>query len=284
MILKTDFSLKIVPCEFFPESESIARTMFLSKLFLALALLLLAGQQLSAESAGNNSGASSSCVPPYDAYLDDLNNSDAKRDHANYVLINDYSHYFVGMGPVGRLQQHLQIIAIIAHLKAANEKPIYFSADTAQYETFADSLITGGRIEVMKYESPVTAVESYLSKTIILQIIAKMKMEASLGIMPKFWGSSLNYYAPESFLDLEHIFTSEKLISAILATQDSVGELVESGNKLYFDLETVEAMAASAITEFKQSQFNSPDFVNAKDVEKWVLRGTGQESIERICA
>ena len=36
-----------------------------------------------------------------------------------------------------------------------------------------------------------------------------------------------------------------------------------------FDRKTMEAEAASAILEFKQSQFNALDYVNAKDVEKW---------------
>ena len=258
--------------------------MFLSKLFLALALLLLAGQQLSAEPTDNDSGASSPCVPPYDAYLEDLSNPDAKRDHVNYELISNGYDYFVGMGPRSRPLQHLQIIAIIAHLKAENEKPIYFPPETAQYETFADSLIAGGRIELIKYEQTVTAVESYLGKTILMGVLASLKMDPRFGIVSEMIGSSLNYYAPESLRDVKHIFTKEKFELAKKAAYDKVLERLKSPNKLHFDLKAVEAMAASAITEFKQSEFNALDFVNAKDVEKWVLRGTGQESIERICA
>lgn len=86
-------------------------------------------------------------------------------------------------------------------------------------------------------------------------------MDASLGIIPKLWGSSLNYFVPESLLKVEHIFTEEKL--ALPAAALKVLQRVKSTKAQYFDLKTAEAMAASAITEFKQSEFNALDFLSS---------------------
>lgn len=286
--------------------------MFFSKLFLVLVLVLLTGQQLSADphdhapqQPGNPGSVPQSqarptaeppvapindappsptnripaadqpidadassipCRPPYDAYLDEMCDPDAKRDHLNYILTNGRDFY-VGMGPLSRPLQHLQIIAIIAHLKAANEKPVHFQPDTAQYETLANSLIVGGQIRLFKLDQPtVTAGESFYIKMILFRLLTDMKMFPNL-----------NHLIPQP--DLDYYTTPEQLKIFKYDVAGAVLRSMESANHPIFDWKTAEAEATSAILEFKQSHFNALDFVSAKDVEKWILNGT-EQSIE----
>ena len=264
--------------------------MFASKLFFVLALLLVGQQALASPtdyfhlktefansgnvsqvrpSTTNPDASPSPCVPhqSYFDYLDEVN-PNAKRDHLNYMLMND-NNTFVGMGPLNRPIQHLEIVAIIAHLKAA-DKEVYFPGSTAQYETLADSLIAGGRIKLISLHKPlVSADEAFFTTAFLFRMLAKWKM-----------CPNLNYYIPAPYL--EQITTPKQFLMSYSDVQNKVLERMDSEFREFFDLEMVKELAADAIIEFEESEFNDPEFVNAKDVEKWVLRGTGQESIEII--
>ena len=252
--------------------------MFVSKLFLVFALVLLVGQQLSADPVDyfdydfprqpiDADALSNMCQQKYNAsYFEALNE---KRDHLNYVLGTD-DEMFVGMGPLNRPLQHLQIIAIIAHLKAA-DKLVYFPPDTAQYEALADALIAGKGIKILKLDQPtITARESLFIKWTILRAFRDFS-----DMLP----SNLNYAQGPN---LDEILAPEVLESVMLTVFEEFLQRVKSANPQFFYWKTAEEAAESEIIGFKQSQYNALDFVNAKDVEKWVLRGTGLKSIEDI--
>ena len=231
--------------------------MFFTKLFLALVLVLLIGQQLSADPVndvhrpGNvpqarpstteppvaPSGSSNLCSPPYDA-----DHPDAE-DHVNYVLTNGRD-YYVGMGPLNRPRQHLQIIAIIAHLKAANEKPVYFPTDTARYEKLANSLIAGQRITLVRLDEPLaSAGQSLLWEAILFRVFL-----VDLNLIP-----NLNSEVPVP--DLEHFLALELIEKGKQMVEKWFWQSLDLPHQRTFDWKEAEAEATNAILEFKQSQF-----------------------------
>ena len=209
---------------------------------------------------------SKSCLQKYWAYLKERMGPNAKRDHLNYFL-GSGDDMFVGMGPLNRPLQHLQIIAIIAHLKA-DEKLVYFPPDTAQYDLLSDALIAGRKIKIFKFDQNIVpAGDALFFKMVMIRNFANAKVPPNL-----------NYYAPGPNLDE---ITDPKLLSmAGRVVVEMFGEQMDSASRQFFCWKTAEEAAKHEINEFKQSKYNALDFVNAKDVEKWVLRGTGLESIE----
>ena len=184
-------------------------------------------------------------------------------DHVNYILTTRSDSY-AGMGPVGRPQQHLEIIAIIAHLKATNEKPIRFSGrSTAKYEKPADELIAGGKIGFFLITElhQIPAHLALLIKAFAYRVLEEQK------IYP-----TLNSEVP--LPELEFSNPPEKLRgfkNGVVAMIETVLDLADVSPR--FTWEDVQATAADAIRKFKQSQVYAGDFINAKDVEQWVLDG-----------
>ena len=277
--------------------------MFFTKLFLVLALVMLAGQQLSADSANDFAqdpndvpapssttrpqAPSSSASPPVapsstsnDAQSDrvpaadqpiDANESPTcdtpgvKANYVNYVLVSTWDVY-VGSGPVSSPLQHLKIVAIIAHLKAANEKPIYDTPGTAKYTKLADSLLAGEKILLTKLERVYsTRCEANVYKTLLCRGLIDLE------VMP-----NLNNDVP--LPEIDTAFTPELFKEAkTYATQLFLKAWKH--HKQQFDWKTLEADMSSTILKFKQSPFYTFESIEAKDVEIWVL--SGMETVEK---
>ena len=182
-------------------------------------------------------------------------------DHVNYILTTRFDNY-AGMGPVGRPQQHLEIIAIIADLKAANEKPIRFQPGTAKYEKPADELIAGRPIELIQLNRfhQLPADLALRIKAVLYRVLEEKKMYPSL-----------NSEVP--LPELEYSHTPEELRSFKKAVTLLIERALDLADLPVFVWEDVQATAADAIRKFKQSQLYAGDFINAKDVEQWVLEG-----------
>ena len=232
------------------------------KLFLILAIVLFIGQQLLADlsndfvhSLGDVPQLKPQSKPPSE------NGAEEVADHVNYIL-TAASGTYAGMGPENRPQQHLQIIAILAHLKAANEKPIYFQLGTAKYKKPANDLIAGRRIGLYKLKyRPITAKQALYVKALIYRVL-----EDKSEIPP-----TLNSEVP--LPDLEYSYAPETLERARRDVELMMEHSVDSAHLPTFDWDTVEMMAASEILSFKQSQLYAGDFIDAKDVVQWVLDG-----------
>ena len=233
--------------------NSIVRKMFCTKLFLGLALLLLIGQPLSANRIDD---VVSSPGNDFDHKAD----AEEVADHVNYILTTDKDNY-VGMGPVNRPQQHLQIIAIIAHLKETNEKPIHFQSDTAKYEKPADRLLDDRVIGVIKIQFRLLTARDALRMKALLY-----RVQEEIGIHP-----SLNSEVP--LPNLEQCIDPVLFEGAKREAMDLIENSLDLDHLPIFDWTTVEWMAADAIANFKRSKLYAGDFINAKDVEKWVLDG-----------
>ena len=281
--------------------------MFFTKLFLVLALVMLAGHQLSADSANDFAqdpndvpapspttwpqAPSSSASPPVapssasnDAQSDrvpaaekpiDANESSTydtpdaeadetdEADHVNYILTNDCDSY-VGSGPLDIDLQHLKIVAIIAHLKAANEKPFYNTPGTAKYTKLADSLIAGGKISLIKLEPLFTPAEAMFNKGVLFRCLIGLKL------IP-----NLNNEVPlpdiETFLTPDDLETSKRYVARLY--------LDELPHAQHFDLKILEADMSSTILKFKQSPIYTSESIEAKDVAIWVL--SGMETVEK---
>ena len=242
------------------------------KLSIILVLLLLIGERLFAElandfapSSGNvpeprtRSSTTSPLFGSSDQVKDAIFDDTEKADHVTYIMTIAQDLY-VGMGPANRPRQHLQIITIIAHLKAANEKRIVSHPSTAKYEKPADSLIAGHDVGfiTLKPNRLITASEAHISKAFLYRALDERK-----GLTP-----TLNSEVP--LPSLEYVRTPEQLKTG----KEAAFTLLKRSMKRQipvFGLKVVESWTANTIRKFKQSQLYASDSINAKDVEQWVL-------------
>ena len=277
--------------------------MFFTKLFLVLAFVMLAGQQLSVDSANDfprldnpspttqppapspttqPQASSSNASPPVDpsstsndarfirisvngrpiypkeSSTDDIPGVETDEvDYMNYILSNGRD-YYVSAGTLGIDLQHLKIVAIIAHLKAANEKSINFTASTAKYEKFADSLIAGDIIALIKPGPVSTRDEATFTSAILTQYLLE-----AVKLIP-----NVN---DEVLPDIETVLTPEEIES----DKGYATKLIFDAwpHKQLFDLEDLEADMSCTIFKFKQSPFYTLKSIEAEHIEIWALSG-----------